>query len=204
MATPAELIKAVSTVTGLPYATVVDFDRRLTVAGLRTKGGRGYSAARVTPLDAARLLTAILGSPLATKSVETVRRYTKALVDPDRSSETSFANAGIGALTALPDRHGFVEALASLITAAGSWANAKDPKSGAMPGIEIFAFTRATYGRIRLSNLPGEMSVNIEYLPASARRQSAKQSDAAGDLEQSRRITERTILAVAHLLQKEK
>ena len=53
MVTPPRLVKTISAATGLPLATVVDLDRRLLAAGLRTKGGRGRNAPCVTALDAA-------------------------------------------------------------------------------------------------------------------------------------------------------
>jgi hypothetical protein len=77
--------------------------------------------------------------------------------------------------------------------------------TGASPSIEVFAFTRATYGRIRLSGLPDGATVLAEYLPGAKIRPARHSAvDAPGDLEQSRRITGRTILAVAHLLAEEK
>jgi hypothetical protein len=51
MASPAELMQTVSAATGVPLATITDLDRRLVRAHLRTKGGRGLNAARMTPLD---------------------------------------------------------------------------------------------------------------------------------------------------------
>ena len=76
---------------------------------------------------------------------------------------------------------------------------------GVSPSIEVFAFTRATYGRIRLSGLPDGATVLAEYLPSAKIRPARHTAvDAPGDLEQSRRITGRTILAVAHLLAEEK
>ena len=59
-----------SEVTGVPLATVVDMDRRLVKAGLRAKSGRGFNVAQMTPLDAARLLTAILASSQANLAAE--------------------------------------------------------------------------------------------------------------------------------------
>jgi hypothetical protein len=40
----------------MPLPTVVDIDRKLVKAKLRTKEGRGFNAAQMAPLDAARLL----------------------------------------------------------------------------------------------------------------------------------------------------
>jgi hypothetical protein len=74
MASPAQLVHTVSRATGVPLPTIVDIDRRLVTGKLRTKGGRGFNAAQVTALDAARLLTAVLASPQANAAVEAVTR----------------------------------------------------------------------------------------------------------------------------------
>jgi hypothetical protein len=216
MATPAQLMQTMSVATGVPLPTVVDIDRRLVKGGLRTKGGRGFNAAQMTPLDAARLLTALLGSPLANASVEAVRRYARTEVDEQRSGETLYAATDMPELAALPTRHSFVAALATLITSAttGSLAQMMAAKKGWKPHIEIFAFTRASYGRVRLSGLPSGVTANVEYVlpPASASKQRRKKPRATaaavnaenpGDLEQSRRVTELTILAIAKLLAEE-
>src|SRR5882757_6036910 len=110
MAGPSELTEVVSEATGVPLATVVDIDRRLVKAKLRTKGGRGLNAARMTPLDAARLLTAVLGSSQAYVSVDAVERYSQTRVDKARSSNTLFDAAKIDDLATLPSQHGFVDA----------------------------------------------------------------------------------------------
>ncbi|MGC8535507.1 MAG: hypothetical protein ACP5QR_08220 [Rhizomicrobium sp.] len=66
MASPSELVQALTDATGIPHATVVDIDRKLVASGLRTKGGRGLNAARMSTFDAARLLTAIIAAPRPT------------------------------------------------------------------------------------------------------------------------------------------
>jgi len=205
MATPAQLMETLSHVTGVPLPTVVDIDRRLVKAGLRTKGGRGLNAARMTPLDAARLLTALLASPQATLSVEAVYRYAQTGVDRALSSEKLFAGTKLEELAALPKAHGFVDALEALIASAAAGALAKmiaKLKTEATPRIEVFAFTRATRGRIRLSGLPNRTTASLEYVPVPNSR-TVKSADPTGDLEQSRRVTERTILPVARLLGEE-
>jgi hypothetical protein len=218
MTGPAELVEALSKVTGLPLPTVVDIDRRLVKAGLRTRGGRGLSAARMTPLDAARLLTAILGSPQANASAEAVQRYAETHVDRRRSSEGLFGGIEVDNLARLPARHSFVDGLAALIGSAANGALEALLTAGRKPWrprMEIFAFTRATYGRIRLSELPNYGTVNVEYIlarttneraerNAPSRKKDASAGEAQGDLEQSRRITERTIFAVANLLAEER
>jgi hypothetical protein len=203
-------------VTGVPLPTLVDIDRKLVKANLRTKHGRGRNAAQMTGLDAARLLTALLASAQATASVEAVERYAQTRVDRARSSETLYETAQLEELTTLPARHSFVDALAALIgsAATGSLANMMfDAEEGWIPRIEIFAFTRATRGRIRIAGLPNGLTASVEYAPPQtgprSRRPEADHqhdrcpSENPGDLEQSRRITERTLLSVATLLAEE-
>ena len=211
MATPAQLMETVSKATGVPLATVVDIDRRLVAAGLRTKGGRGFNVARMTPLDAARLLTAILASPFAKTSAEAVARYARTRVDNQRSSEGLYASLGVPELAALAERHNFIDALAALLKAlaVGSLATVvQAPNSAWSPRIEVFAFTRATAGRLKLSDFPANRSGMVEYALPHARRARPRDGKGAaaentGDLEQSRRVTERTLLAIATLLSEE-
>ncbi len=208
MASPAELVHLVSTTTGVPLSTLTDIDRRLVSAGLRRKAGRGLHAAQMTPLDAACLLTAVLASPQANASVETVGRYAETAVDEARSSATLFGATAIEDLGHLTARHSFVDGLTALIASAanGRLAVMLASKDAHPPQIEIFAFTRATRGRIRLAALPNGTTASLEYrLPKKRPKASAMggdhaASEAAGDLEQSRRITERTVLRVAELL----
>ncbi|MGD0185313.1 MAG: hypothetical protein ABSC25_08685 [Roseiarcus sp.] len=211
------MVETLSEATGAALATVVDIDRRLVKAGLRTKGGRGLSAARMTALDAARLLTAIIGSPQATASGEAVRRYAETHVDRRRSSEGLFGGIEVDDLARLPARHSFVDGLTALIASAANGAlAAMAAASGShwQPHIEVYAFTRATYGRIRLSGMPNGNTASVEYIMprtadgrvarnASGRKKGAPIGEGQGDLEQSRRVTERTILAVAELLREE-
>jgi hypothetical protein len=213
MATPAQLVSAISLATGVPLATMVDIDRKLVKGNLRTKGGRGFNAARMTALDAARLLTAVLASPQANASVDAVERYTQTRIDKRRSDAETLGGTGLDDL-ALPARHSFVDALAAVISSAATGSLAKQLAAaggGAIPGIEIFAFTRATRGRIRITDLPNGETVSVEYAAIPVKAKSSQpdkgrrhvEENASGDLEQSRRITERTILAIAKLLSEE-
>src|SRR5690242_13699463 len=99
MATPGELIRAVAEGTGLPEATVFLYDRAIAEAGQRTKAARGRGAAKVTPRDAAHLLTAILGSALVKDSVQSLERYRETRPQPETSSGKGFADLGIDELT---------------------------------------------------------------------------------------------------------
>ena len=201
MASPAELVETISRATGVALPTVVDIDRKLVKANLRAKAGRGLHAAQMTALDAARLLTAVLASPQATASAEAVERYAETRVDKTRSSDNLYAAAQLGDLSALPAGHSFVDGLTTLIESASKGALAKlFPKAGdsTTPQIEVFAFTRGTRGRIRIAGLPNRLTASVEYGPM--RGVHPPPPSVPGDLEQSRRITERTILAVAQIL----
>jgi hypothetical protein len=217
MATPAQLVRTVSSATGVPLPTVVDIDRKLVKGKLRTKGGRGFNAARMTPLDAARLLTAVLASAQANAAVEAVERYVLTCPDKARSSDKLYASAKLNDLATLPARHSFVEAVAVLIASAATGSLAKiiaAPEEGSRPSIEVFAFTRATRGRIRIAGMPSGLTASVEYVPAPAGIKTGRTKkighgriavvqEGGGDLEQSRRITERTILSIAGLLAQE-
>jgi hypothetical protein len=214
MASPAQLVHTVSSVTGVPLPTIVDIDRKLVKGKLRTKGGRGFNAAQMTPLDAARLLAAVLGSPQANAAVEAVERYAITCPDKSRSSDKLFAKTKLDELAALPARHSFVEALTALIASASTGSLAKLIAAADdvwVPHIKIFAFTRAVRGSIRIAGLPNGLTASVEYAPApasvkpgrakkSGRGRVAVADHDVGDLEQSRRVTERTILPIARLL----
>jgi hypothetical protein len=114
--TPIQLVEAVAACTGLSKETVVQHDRNLVVAGLRTKGGRGSSAAKVTHQDGARLLTAALGALRVKDSTETVRDHEATALDLVRC-EHSLADAPIPAVANLSPDHNFVEALTAIVAA---------------------------------------------------------------------------------------
>ena len=63
MATPGQLVECMAAALNVPRPTVLLYDRILAENGLRSKGGRGRSAAKVTVEDAANLLIAIAGTP---------------------------------------------------------------------------------------------------------------------------------------------
>jgi hypothetical protein len=75
MATPGELSRTVSRLLGISEPTVMVHDRNLALAGFRTKAGRGRSAPKMTPADAAALLITATASPSLRGSIETFQRY---------------------------------------------------------------------------------------------------------------------------------
>ncbi len=123
MATPGQLVEAMAVSLGIPVATVIQYDRQLAESGLRTKGGRGPSAAAVTPRDAANLLIAIAASPLAGPTVKEAVRTCEAygsLKALERASWTErFPKFGLPTLASLPAGHSLQEALSALIDGVG-------------------------------------------------------------------------------------
>ena len=112
MATPPELMQAVSEATGVALPTVVDMDRRLVKAKLRTKGGRGLNAARMTPLDAARLDTQRFWLACSrTQPRRQILRYYEQTRPGQVTGSNSglFGNIGLDDLAELAPGHGFVE-----------------------------------------------------------------------------------------------
>ena len=117
--TPGQLVHAVAVALDVSEGTVVLHDRNLAAAGLRTKGGRGPSAAKVTPLDAARLFVATLTSVKVTDSVEMLQTFEALRFDPAYPTAEIAATRGRAfsdpAVLALPPDHNLVDAIAALI-----------------------------------------------------------------------------------------
>jgi hypothetical protein len=134
--TPGQLVKAVSIALDVTEETVVQHDRNLVVAGLRTTGARGTNAPPVTYTDAARLFVATLASVRTKDSVAAVRSFEETKFSAPMSqadmlarfkerqgfvpkdleygvhSTEKFADP---AVMGLPQEHNFVDAIASLI-----------------------------------------------------------------------------------------
>lgn len=153
MATPGELVKAIAAATGTPEPTVIQHDRNLVTAGLRTKGGRGPSAPKVTPRDGAHLLTAILGSEQVKDSVETVLRYSDTVEHHGWSARTypkDYQPLGTPPFDELSEEHSFIDALEKLIAMA--MTDAYEELFGREPlNCQVFVTWPHTHARITLS-----------------------------------------------------
>jgi hypothetical protein len=114
--TPGQLVKAVSIALDVPEETVVQHDRNLVVAGLRTTGARGRNAPDVTHLDAARLFVAVLGSVRTKDSVSVVKEFERTIYSHFQGPFTDEPDDIVDtAITNLPKRHNLVEGLAAVI-----------------------------------------------------------------------------------------
>jgi hypothetical protein len=122
MATPGELVEELADSLGVSVATIAQYDRVLAESGLRSSGGRGKSAARVTSIDAANLLITVLGTPVSGSPIknaaDTCRSYGELPVARGPSSPRRFRDFGIQSLARLPLRHSLRDALSALIAGA--------------------------------------------------------------------------------------
>lgn len=220
LASPGELVKSLSEVLGLPLPTIVVLDRALAATGLRSKGGRGRSAAKVTARDAANLLMAVLAGGKIKDSAEVVERYAGTRPQPATSNGGPFKDSGIKELMSLPGRHSFVDAVEALLAAAtfGSLAKVRETmkvrrRSGGptFPEVEVVAHTPEIVGDILLSGLANGKVVKVRYTVAAPRngrgaksagdrRFNASRDRARSDLDQSRRVSRETIIALAEAL----
>ncbi len=221
VASPGEFVDAMADVLSLPRSTVVNIDRNLVIAGLRSKHGRGHAAAQVTFRDAAHLLTAVLASAQVKDAVASVRRYRDTQPVPHLSSEGGFGPAPIAELAGLSAGHSVMEGIEALFAAAasGSLEAAAVPVASTpslTPVIDISALTPGTLGEIRIAGLASGRVFTLRYAPvalqgdAAKARPSLETVDAmelppragrpSGDLEQYRRVSEQTVFQLARLL----
>jgi hypothetical protein len=223
VASPGELVWKVSELLGIPEPTIVQHDRNLVVAGLRSKSGRGSSAAKMTPRDAAHLLVAVLGSDQVRHSVQTVRRYSETRLH--KATSKGYQHSAIAALIELPADHSFVDALEGLIAAAvdGSLQRAmyadiaefEGEKIGGPPIIEVTVLTPRLIADLSIRGGPN-MTGHVRYaLPdpwdqhrtlhppaeeVEAWRRQATLYHVDTDLTQYRQITNKTILGIGEVL----
>jgi hypothetical protein len=124
MATPGQLVKCIAEALSIPEPSVVQYDRLLAENGLRSKGGRGTSAAKVTTVDAANLLIAIMGSPVIGASIkpaiEVCKTYGRLPLKVGGASENmkTFRTLGLTTMSKLPPSHTLRDGIAALIEGA--------------------------------------------------------------------------------------
>jgi hypothetical protein len=159
--TPGQLNHAVAVATDTAEETVVQYDRNLVTAGLRTKGGVGRSAPHVTVLDAARLFTATLGSSRRKDSVDTVRAFEESLYRPSKLTPmlvdmfhkageplpTGLLDDADPTIKSLPNDHNFIQALAALIEEASAPVWSKQPEKFLRRFGELVIICRSPYAR---------------------------------------------------------
>jgi hypothetical protein len=107
---------------GIPAETVTNYDRVLSENGMRSKSGRGRGSAKVTAGDAANLLIAIMGSPIAGASVKeaanSCRTYGSLPVVGYDLGTHNFAKVGLKMLDDLSKKHTLRDGITALIDSA--------------------------------------------------------------------------------------
>lgn len=221
MASPAALAEVIAHCLGMPVSSLVWYDRQLADGGLRTRSGRGRYGAQVSARDAANLLTAILGGGQVKDAIATVQRYSATIPHMPTSTKGRFTALGVQSLTRLPAKHSFLDALEALLQSLADGSLSLEPPGpskrpqrhvGSIPLIEVAALTPGTVGDIRISLASGA-SANVRYALPNPFSRKAPISDkesvswqarikvqAASDLEQFRKVTDRTVLAISQLL----
>jgi hypothetical protein len=131
VASPGALVDVVADVLGIAAPTVTQYDRALAENGLRSKSGRGTSAAKVSARDAANLLIAILGSPVSGASIKDAAEICVLYgALPSRESAAwrkNFSRLGFPSLSKLPRQHSFLDGLSALIEGATKGEAVKIP-----------------------------------------------------------------------------
>ena len=150
MVSPGELVKTTSALLGVPEPTVTQHDRNLVVNGLRTKSGRGTSAAKVTPRDASHLLVSIMGSAQVKDSAMTLERYGISQAD-DEGPDIKYTKLRVPMLAKLLRTHSFLDALEALIASAADGSLMTGTvENGEMPNIEVRVLEPFTVGVISI------------------------------------------------------
>jgi hypothetical protein len=202
MATPRQLVEIVAEVLGISVATVIVHDRNLSTAPvpLRTVAGRGRAAAKITAVDAANLLIAVVASESVKNSVWTVLTYGGMRLGSRVSSSgiRSTISTGIRSVDALPPNHSLGEFLAALIeaVAANELRQKEFNLTAKFEGPRPSAYLDWTFPETRnkqLSELRGE-TMGYELKPKT------KWSGESGDLLRTTEFSEETILRVGAIV----
>ena len=118
--TPGELVRIVAEALDEAEPTVIQHDRNLFAAGLRTKGGRGPSAAKTTLRDAAHLTIAVMGTQFVRDSVEVVKGFGATKVWKESQNDRGWAGYCVPELARLPDEHTLIDAVEALFLSIGT------------------------------------------------------------------------------------
>jgi hypothetical protein len=214
MATPGQIVQTLAQATGVPHATVAQFDRVLAENGLRSSGGRGPSAARVTSRDVANLLLAIMGSPISGAAIKeaprTCRVYGSLPNLEHAAKRENLVAYGLSSLARLPEKHTLHQALVSLIEGARSEQFLDHPLTGAPSSdLDMLFDLRLDSPRLSaeisvvpspLADDPRKYLVRFIYAKAFEKKKKRDFQSELDDLTQTRRVTYKTIRLIAATL----
>ena len=211
MASPGDLVRTLADVLGMSVASVTWHDRILHEANLRSKSGRGSGAARLTPRDAANLLTAILASNQPKEAAEAVALYAATRPNPHLSSKRAFSLVGLAELEELPSDHSFIDALEALFTSGveGSLAEWLDKhkrgRKPSLPIIDVAAASPGAIGDIRIAGILEGATAQVRYMTPGPWNKTGRigntgPDEEEPDLAQSRSVSARSVVRIANLL----
>jgi hypothetical protein len=227
MASPGQLCEVVAGLLGKSLPTVLAYDHQLAKAGLRTTGGRGRSAARMTATDAATLIIASIVSPTIKDTVEAFKSYSSLLPvfsslhikhNKEVVTKVPLGNAWdlrfmpVPRLKSLEDNHTFHNFLAAILEAVttGEIKLAEHfsqetrirfspyPPSIIVPEVSITLTVPWVFARVVIST---ENFDEIKSYGASATASYVGQG--ATDMSADYKITDRTLFAVGKCLRDE-
>jgi hypothetical protein len=200
------LVEAMAQTLGLSAATVAQYDRVLAENGLRSKSGRGLSAARVTATDAVNLLIAIMGSPISVGAIKDAARTCKlyaALPNLERAAmRETFKSYGLNRLAELPAKHNLRSALIALIEGAINgdlmiWNTPDHTMCGVQTSLDRMLMVRldgpSPWAQI-IAHIPPHLGIDPKRLGRFVYTRVPKNRK---DLRQSREVTFRTIRMLA-------
>jgi hypothetical protein len=117
LATPAQLASLLARVLDVPKSSVITLDRNLAKAGLRTVGGRGTGAAKMSARDATNLILAAAGTSTIKNGLIPVERHGRMMA---AQGQWRLRFLPIPEVTDLGPDHTLADALEAFIGAAAS------------------------------------------------------------------------------------
>jgi hypothetical protein len=201
VATPGELCNKTAELLGLQPNTTSIAWRALREGSRVTTGGRGKSAAHCVPSDAANLLIATIGKLQLKSYLKSWERFSRLKAGRPRGRKRALNL--IGEIFELKADHSFQEGLTALITSTMSGSLQKFLNHALHPGsIQVDFYGPRPEASINL--LGEDVSLWLGYSDFATEILDVVQPDESGDLEQSMKISDRTIIGLAEFLRIER
>ncbi len=218
MANPGTLVRGMAQLLGMSEVYMAAYDRELAKHGLRSKRGRGTSAAVMTASDATNLLIAVMSGAQAKDAAEAVVCYAGLLARVQKTSVSdgskvmTFFNyrghidsgsLGLSSIDALAVGHSFFDFINAMIESAecGELERAVGDrvadKKHQLPG------SRGTWGlsiRVSAPEPQAETSLGCDGAAYGCIYSRPKTDSARGDLQREMRISESTIIGIGRIL----
>ncbi|GAK34603.1 hypothetical protein AQ1_02502 [alpha proteobacterium Q-1] len=116
----SSVVKELSEMSKIEETSVATYARALREAGLLSQKGRGRGAAHATPLDAARLLIALMVGGKVKDSPQAVRDFGKMrCTEHLHNKEMNWKDTSLQFLCGVPNEHIYEEAIAAIIEGFG-------------------------------------------------------------------------------------